>query len=228
MEGNGGCWCDCLFYDLFIARYQDRAFACVKEILDRGSVVLDVGCGTGRLACQLLDKCERVEIIDSSEEKIGVARCKLAGVPREKLTIECADVVSFVRTTYNHFDFAVVSYATHQLGEEERDVLLWGLSAVADKIVIIDHLVPQPRNYCGILFRLYEYGQEYIHYRNFRSFVKGGGIQGVLEKVPLRILNDIKDYTSLTQVFVVEGKTRGRRASRPIHQLSDPASSLKF
>ena len=206
MEENRRHWYDGLFYDLFIAPYQDKIFAQVKEIVNGGSVVLDVGCGTGRLASLLLDKCDKIEIIDSSEENIGIARHKLAAVRTERLAIVHTDFLEFITKNYSHFDFAVVSYVIHQIREEERDVLLWGLSAVADKVIILDYLVPQPRNYCGFLYHLVEYAAGPLHYRNFKSFVKGNGFAGLLERVPLNILSEVRDQPCSSHFAVLEGK----------------------
>jgi SAM-dependent methyltransferase len=216
MTENKDHWYDGLFYDLFIAPHQDQVFAQVKEILAERSTLLDVGCGTGRLASQLLDKCDRIVIIDPSERNIDIARKKLAEVPAEKLLIKHADALEFILKTDSHFDFAIVSYVLHEIREEERDVLLWGLSGVADKIIIVEYLVPQPRNYCGLLNELVEYAAGTEHYRNFKSFVKGNGITGLLEKVPLRVVREVRNNPCSSHIVVLEGKTgRNRDASAP-------------
>jgi SAM-dependent methyltransferase len=216
MTENKNHWYDGLFYDLFIAPHQDQVFAQVKEILAEGSTLLDVGCGTGRLASQLLDKCDRIVIIDPSERNIDIARKKLAEVPAEKLLIEHADALEFILKNDFHFDFAIVSYVLHEIREEERDVLLWGLSGVADKIIIVEYLVPQPRNYCGLLNELVEYAAGTEHYGNFKSFVKGNGIAGLLEKVPLKVVSEVRNQPCSSHIAVLEGKTgRNREAGAP-------------
>ena len=54
MPENKNHWYDGLFYDKIIAPNQDRAFQIVKSLINKNSSVLDVGCGTGRLAFQLV------------------------------------------------------------------------------------------------------------------------------------------------------------------------------
>lgn len=217
MPENLNHWYDGLFYDLFIAPNQDKVFAQVKEMLPEDSTVLDVGCGTGRLASQLLDKCGRIVIIDPSERNIAIARRKLSDVPAGNLTIEHADAFEFLIKSDSHFDFAVVSYVLHEIREEERGVLLWALSAAADRIILVDYLVPQPRNYCGILNHIVEYAAGTEHYRNYTSFVKHGGLSGLLEEVPLKVIREIKNRPCSSHVALVEGKTGRDRSSEPIH-----------
>ncbi|HEY9165316.1 MAG TPA: class I SAM-dependent methyltransferase [Candidatus Kryptonia bacterium] len=216
MEENKSRWYDGLFYDLFIAPHQDKVFAQVKEILSKDSTLLDVGCGTGRLASQILDKCERIEIIDPSEKNISIAKRKFAEVPPDKLFIRHTDGLTFLRNGGVHYDFVVMSYVLHEIAEEERDVLLWGLSRVADKIIIVDYLVPEPRNYCAILNRLVEWAAGSIHYRNLKSFMKAGGILGLLEKVPLNVLSEVKNRPCSSHIAVLEGKT-GRNGKSQLH-----------
>ena len=216
MSENLNHWYDGLFYDLFIAPNQDKVFAQVKESLPENSTVLDVGCGTGRLASQLVDKCGRIVIIDPSERNINVAHRKLAGVPDEKLTIKRTDAIEFFVKNDFHFDFIIMSYVLHEIDEEERDVLLYASSAAAGRIILIDYLVPQPRNYCGMLNHVVEYAAGATHYRNFRSFVKNDGLKGLLEKVPLNILGEVKNQPCSSHIVVVEGKNgRDREAKLP-------------
>ncbi len=216
MMENKNHWYDGLFYDLFIAPHQDKVFAQVKEILTEGSTLLDVGCGTGRLASQLLDKCDRIVIIDPSERNINIARKKLAEVPAEKLLIKHADAFEFLVKSNIDYDFAVVSYVLHEIEKEGRDLLLFALATVATKIIIVDYLVPQPRNYCGLLNELVEYAAGTEHYRNFKSFVKGNGLPGLLEKVRFKVIGEVQNQPCSSHIFVVEGKSgRGKTRDRP-------------
>ena len=216
MTGNENHWYDGLFYDMFIAPHQDKMFAKVKEILTEGSSVLDVGCGTGRLASQLLDKCGRIEIIDPSEKNIEIARAKLAGSPTGKVLIHHTDAFGFLVKSNVEYDFAVVSYVIHEIEKEDRDVLLFALATVAEKIVMVDYLVPQPRNYCGVLNELVEYGAGTEHYRNFKTFVKGNGLPGLIEKVGFKLISEVQNQLCSSHIVVVEGKSgRGKSRDRP-------------
>ena len=57
MPTNKEHWYDGWFYGRWIAPNQDRLFGQIKNLLPPNSTVIDVGCGTGRLAFTLVDKC---------------------------------------------------------------------------------------------------------------------------------------------------------------------------
>lgn len=209
MPDNKNHWYDGLFYDLFIAPNQDRVFAQVKEMLPEGATILDIGCGTGRLASQLLDKCGKIVIIDPSERNIKIARRKFAGLPSGKIVVGRMDAFEFLATNDFHFDFITMSYVVHEIHEDDREILLRAASAVADRIILVDYLAPQPRNYCGLLNQLVEYAAGPEHYRNFRSFMRKGGITGLLKELHLKMINELKNRPCSSHIAVVEGK-KGR------------------
>ena len=212
MPDNKNHWYDGLFYDLFIAPNQDEAFAQVKELLYEGATILDIGCGTGRLASQLLDKCGKIVIIDPSERNIRIARRKFAGLPSEKLMVGRMDAFEFLATNDFHFDFITMSYVVHEIHEDDREILLRAASAVADRIILVEYLAPQPRNFCGVLNQLVEYAAGPGHYRNFKSFMRKGGITGLLKELHLKMLNELKTRPCSSHIAVVEGK-KGRDKS---------------
>jgi ubiquinone/menaquinone biosynthesis C-methylase UbiE len=60
MTKNKNHWYDGWFYDKLIAPNQDQLFGQIKNLVDSDSIIIDVGCGTGRLAFGLADKCKSV------------------------------------------------------------------------------------------------------------------------------------------------------------------------
>src|SRR5664280_748525 len=86
MAKNKNHWYDGWFYDLVIAPNQDNLFEQVKNLIEPGSRVIDIGCGTGRLDFALAGKCKSVLGIDLSERNIERANLRLLQNPNEKIS----------------------------------------------------------------------------------------------------------------------------------------------
>ena len=50
MTENKNHWYDGWFYDTIIAPNQDKLFGQIEKLIEPKSSIIDVGCGTGRLA----------------------------------------------------------------------------------------------------------------------------------------------------------------------------------
>lgn len=81
-------------YEALIARedYQGNILKSLQEILDiKPRLVLDLGAGTGRLACLLAPHVESVHAFDISEEMLRVCREKLSKTNLTNWKIDVAD-----------------------------------------------------------------------------------------------------------------------------------------
>ena len=78
---NKNHWYDGTFYDKVIAPNQDKAFLGVKKIISNDSVILDVGCGTGRMALRRWGKSSTYTGIVLSIRNINTAKKKAGGPP---------------------------------------------------------------------------------------------------------------------------------------------------
>jgi SAM-dependent methyltransferase len=192
-QRNKNHWYDGRFYDLLIAPNQDQAFIHVKNLVAEGSTVLDVGCGTGRLAFQLADKCSSVDGIDPSARNITIARRKHASHFANRVQFHHTGAFAFLEEHSTLFDYATVSYVIHEIEEHERIMFLQALSSVAHNIIIVDYLVPQGAGYRKVLNSVVEFAAGRSHYRNFKSYIAGGGLTGLVERAQMRILRELKN-----------------------------------
>lgn len=196
-------WYDGLFYDKFIAPNQDRMFGEIKKIINTDCRILDVGCGTGRLAFQLSNYCGKVVGIDLSSKNIAVANGNLngkfsnveflhgdAGIVRERIS--------------EKFDYAVITYVIHEMPEIERVKVLTELKKVADKIIIGDYLTPTPKSLWGGLNVVVEYLAGKDHYTNFKNYVKNGGIDFLIKEANLKKVKEIKNQPQTSHLVVLE------------------------
>jgi SAM-dependent methyltransferase len=200
---NKNHWYDGSLYDRLIAPNQDPAFALVKSLVPPGSTLLDVGCGTGRLAFQLADTCATIDAIDPSRRNIAAANRRLVRNPNDAVHFHHADLSRFLEGQPRRFDVATMSYVIHEIHESERIGILQSLASAAKSIILVDFLVPQPSRAIHWASTVVEFSAGPDHFRGFRSFVKGGGLAGLVAKSGLQIVRDIRGRLPSTQITIV-------------------------
>lgn len=203
MSENKNHWYDGLFYDKIIAPNQDRAFHIVKSLINENSSVLDVGCGTGRLAFQLGDKCRKIDGIDLSKRNIDLANKKLSKNPSLKIFFYHADVQNFLRTKERIYDYSVTSYVIHEIDEFKREDILKLLLEKSRYVIVVDYLYPRPKKFWSILNEVVEFAAGKEHYKNFKSFLVNKGIMGLIEKSGLKVVKEIKNNPLTTHIVII-------------------------
>jgi SAM-dependent methyltransferase len=206
MTINKKHWYDGTFYDKIIAPNQDGAFKIAKGIMKEQSSVLDVGCGTGRLAFKLTDKCKYIDGIDLSERNIEVAKRNLQRTPFKNISFYHSDAENFFMINRNHYDYAVLSYIIHEIDEPDRVPLLKLLAENVKEIIIVDFLVPRPKGYLDTINGMVEFAAGRDHYNNFKSYVFNDGLHGLGRQSGLKITKDISKAPKTAHIVVMENK----------------------
>ncbi len=200
---NKDHWYDGLFYDIVIAPNQDKSFSLVKNIIKPDSTLLDVGCGTGRLAFQIADKCSQVDAIDLSQRNIELANKKLRKTHLNNVKYIHADVLNHLDDNNNKYDYAVLSYVIHEVDESLREKILTELSKSAKSIILIDYLTPRTKGIWDFINEIVEYAAGKEHYSNFKTYVAGNGIKGLSERTGLKISYEIKNKPATSHLAVL-------------------------
>ena len=196
-------WYDGLFYDKLIAPNQDGMFRKIKNLIEPNSEVLNIGCGTGRLEFFLSDKCKKIIGIDLSEKNIVQAEKKLKKSNRENIYFKHIGFENFFKNNFVKFDYAISTYVIHELPYEERLSLLKGISAISEKIIVGEYLVPRPQGLWNVLNEVVEFAAGKDHYNNFKSFVRHNGIAGLLNESGLKIHQEIKNRPLTSHIAVL-------------------------
>ena len=203
MTPNKTHWYDGWFYDTVIAPYQDQLFGQIKTIIEPQSKVLDVGCGTGRLAFKLAGHCESVFGIDLSKKNIERANLILLRQPTESISFHHRNLSEMPTGKATYFDYAVMTYVIHEVNEDERINLLKEMAKVSNKIILGDYIVPRPEGHDGFISKTIEFLAGREHYRNYKTYMAKGGIHYLASAAGLKIIDEIKNRPSASHIAIL-------------------------
>jgi SAM-dependent methyltransferase len=170
------------FYGSLYHRLLDPPLAEVRrvavDLVTDGSSVMDLGCGTGELCVELLEKKHcRVVGVDLSLRMLDFARGATRSAEIAFLHLDALDLAGIDDQS---FDVATLLLMVHELPLEQRVRVLGEARRVARAVLIIDAAAPLPWNGPAIGIRIVEYTFGHAHYRHFRDFLARGGIDGLL------------------------------------------------
>ncbi len=205
ITANRNHWYDGWIYDRFIAPNQDETFGLVRDMIEDGASVLDVGTGTGRLLLGLANKCSRVDGIDLSKTNVETARKNIAHDLLPHVSVYHSSIEGFLHDRDLCYDYAVLSYVVHEINPGKREAILVDLSAHVKKIIVVDYLYPQTDMFLGAFNRAVEFAAGRNHYTNFRSFMAGNGLPGLAERTGLTVLNEIRNHPAGSHIMVLSG-----------------------
>jgi len=205
MVQNKNHWYDGWFYDSIIAPNQDKLFSQIKNLIEDQKTIIDVGCGTGRLAFTLADQCKSVLGIDLSKRNIDRAHQALFRQPNDQISFQHCSLTEILNERESHFDYAVLTYVIHEVNEEERINLLNEIAQVADMIIIGDYLVPRPSGFNGYLSKIIEFIAGKEHYRNYKRYMANGGIHYLAKEAGLNIVQELSNQSSTNHIVILEG-----------------------
>ena len=204
MPVNKYHWYDGKFYDLIIAPNQDNMFKIIKKLIESGKNMLDAGCGTGRFSFSVSDTCNSVLGIDLSAKNILQADKLLNKRRKENVSFEHMSLNELAAEYHRHFDYAVITYVIHEVDESERIKMLKDAALLADRIIIGDYMAPPPKGLWSILNKAVEFAAGKEHYRNFRNYIKNGGLNYIIARSGLNITKEIKNLPLTSHIIMLE------------------------
>ena len=181
-------WYDGWIYDKFIAPNQDQTFRIMMAMMDENSTVVDVGCGTGRFVFQAGERFKSAVGVDLSSRNIKVANDILAQKQQTNVSFLHADAEELKEHLSEKFDYSTISYVIHEMPIDIRVKILHTLREISNEIIIGDYLVPLPVNKRGISNRFAEFFAGRDHFKNYKTFVKQGGLPGLIEEAGMTVL----------------------------------------
>jgi SAM-dependent methyltransferase len=165
-------------YHWLLDRPQAEARQVIAGLVPEGSSVLDIACGTGLLCTTLREKNCRVTGLDLSRRMLRFAEKRNRYDDVRFVHGDATDLGEFGDRS---FDYATLLLLLHEIPRESQRRVLGEAARVADHLVIVDSVVPLPRNAGGRGIRVVETTFGHDHHPQFKAFLAGGGIVGALE-----------------------------------------------
>ncbi len=153
----------------------------IVDLVDMGSSVLDLGCGTGRLSAALraAKRC-RVTAIDLSTRMLDFAR---TSIHDDAITFVHHDATDLAAWGDASFDFAAIAFMMHELRHEQQKRVVREALRVARRVIMVDCAAPLPRNLEAVVLRFVEATFGHDHHANFLGYLARGGLDGIIREI---------------------------------------------
>ncbi|MBN1924019.1 MAG: methyltransferase domain-containing protein [Nanoarchaeota archaeon] len=195
-------WYDGLFYSLLIDSGGKALRDKISSFIREKSSVVDAACGTGALVFHLRSKCSRVAGVELSSKMHVFASKRNFYDNVEFYHMSSANLSK--RFKREEFDYAVISFALHEMSAEERVSVLKNMKFVAKNLIIVDFSSPLPDTLHSLMIKLVEFLAGKEHYTNHKDYMKQGGVKALLKKLGLRVKKEIlTDETGSSRIFIV-------------------------
>lgn len=155
-----------------------------KRILKRirsGSRVIDIASGTGQLTRELTSITPSITGIDLEESMIRYSLKKINGFKNSELTYKVEDARNLKSFGPGSFDVATLSLALHQFSRDDWPRVLKEILRISNSLLILDYNYPLPAGYRKHLVYIIERIAGKEHSKNFRDFMKAGGVIPIIE-----------------------------------------------
>ena len=144
--------------------------------------IIELACGTGKLARQFAKEKAHVLGVDLDPGMIAYAFSRKEKELNGKLDFAVADLTKLSGIVKNKFHAATMSLALHQFDPALWELILVEAFKVSDHLIIGDYNDTLPGGFYGGMVYVIERLAGKEHYKNFRSFLKEGGVPGIADK----------------------------------------------
>lgn len=201
-------------YQKFIAPQSDRLQTLLTVFAKRGGTALDIGCGVGDLTFKLARKCSKVVGVDLSYRMISHAERRKQALGLKNVELICANALDAGSVGVGKYDIVTLVLFLHEIGEEIRATVVKRMLAISDTIIIADFAAPFPRSAAGRRMKMQEFIAGRRHFSNFKSWMRNGGIDGLVESMNLNVRKSIQWENEAGKVVIVKTNATAETGQR--------------
>jgi len=161
----------------------------VARQINHGESVIDVACGTGAQVFEMAPVAKKVVGADLSESMINKARKTQEKKKLDNVEFCLCDATGKLHFDDKEFDVATMTLALHQFDPEMHSTIIGEMKRLAHRLIFIDYTFPLPKNYVGAGSKVAEFFAGREHHRNFKHYMRLGGLPALLAENNLHIKN---------------------------------------
>lgn len=167
------------------------------------SHVLDMGCGTGHQLFKMAPKIKTGIGIDLSDRMIAFANDQKVRKGFNHLSFDLASGSDLSRFGDKEFDLATTTLVLHEMDTDQRIPALKEMIRVSKKQVITDWS-PTLNMFSSTFVHLVEMTVGVFHYHLFRSYMKNGGADGLLQDIGLNVIQEETALMGMIKIWICE------------------------
>ncbi|ODB99964.1 hypothetical protein A3197_06130 [Candidatus Thiodiazotropha endoloripes] len=186
------------------SRAADRVLAPLRkellELIDHGSSIIEIGCGTGDLIFQSASKIRSGYGVDLDRDMINYAEGKRREKELDHITFECINALNLSNLKY---DIATSTLCLHELCEKDACKLLRMMVDVSKKVLIADYT--KANSFSGKL----GIGIDELftgHYGNYKRYRRNGEIPSYVSKIGAKIISVQASTVDGISIWVISDK----------------------
>lgn len=176
-----------LLYKVFIDPLINGLRRHVVSMTKPEEKVIDIACGTGALSLTMALRAGFVTGIDLSEDMIITALRTARKRKINNVSFGLLDATDLSCYPDNSFDLAVSTLAIHQFDMATGLKVLKEMTRIARRIIIADYNCPMQPGPAAWLSYTIEWAAGGDHYRNFRNYMAGGGLNKLAAEAGIAI-----------------------------------------
>ncbi len=178
-------WYDGRIFTWIPERFQRDLYKFIAAKIPSGASALDVACATGGLSYLIAERGVGAVGIDLSPKNIETAR-KRNGY--SNLEFYVRDASALGTGIGDDFDYAVISYALHEMPPDLRPKVVAEVASRAKIVILADYAAPYENFWTRSFVNFVEFMAGAEHNRNFLNFKDTNGLIGLAEKSNLKIM----------------------------------------
>jgi SAM-dependent methyltransferase len=182
-------------YHFLVDPLLRRVRRLVRFQVKPGSTLIDVGCGTGELLFSLADVGSELVGVESSRRMWSFANRQARRRGFNNVQILLGDGARLENFSAGFFDYAIACMVFHEMDANQRLPVLKEMQRLAPNLILVDYRVPPPTNFAVAMCRLIERLAGPRHFRNYTSFINGGGLLSLSETLGLTVQREITFYS---------------------------------